>query len=43
MYCTTVLVVAALMTVPAVPAPILGALVALGSLGGLCYMGRTGA
>src|SRR5712692_5575276 len=42
-YFTTVLVVAALMTVPAVPAPILGALVALGSLGGLCDMGRTGA
>jgi|RhiMetdeSRZDD1v2_1073273.scaffolds.fasta_scaffold144926_2 hypothetical protein len=35
-YFTTVLVVAALMTVPAVPAPLLGALLALGSLGGLC-------
>jgi hypothetical protein len=42
-YFTTVLVVAALMTVPAVPAPLLGALLALGSLGGLCYLGRTGA
>jgi len=25
------------------PAPLLGALLALGSLGGLCYLGRTGA
>jgi len=43
MYFTTVLVVAALMTIPAVPAPILGAFMALGGLGGLWYMGRTGA
>ena len=42
-YFTTVLVVAALMTIPAVPAPLLGALLGLGSLGGMCYMGRTGA
>jgi len=42
-YFTTVLVVAALMTVPTVPAPLLGTILALGSLGGLCYMGRMGA
>jgi hypothetical protein len=42
-YFTTVLVVAALMTIRAVTAPMLGALLALGSLGGLCYMGSIGA
>src|SRR5262249_56654208 len=43
MYFRTVLAVAAVMTIPAVPAPILGAFMALGGLGGLWYMGRTGA
>jgi len=42
-YFATVLLVAALMIVPAVPAPLLGALLALGSLGGLYYLGRAGA
>jgi hypothetical protein len=42
-YFTTVLVLAALMTLPGVPAPVLGALLALGSLGGVGYLGSTGA
>ena len=42
-YFTTVLVVAALMTIPGVSALALGALMALGSLGGLGYMCSTGA
>ena len=42
-YFATVLVVAALMAIPGVPAPILGAFLALGSLGGLGYMCSTGA
>jgi hypothetical protein len=42
-YFTMVLVVAALMTIPGMPAPMLGALLALGSLGGLGSMGHTSA
>ena len=43
MYFTTVLIVAALVTIPAIPALILGAFMALGSLGSLWHMGHTGA
>jgi hypothetical protein len=42
-YFTSVLVVAAFMTIPTVTAPILAALLALTNLGGLGYMGNTGA